>query len=355
MRKLRYILLILCLCPILMWGQRRYSISDRWEYQLATLSGFTATNVNSKTDILNGLHAGLYTGSHHLLGVSVEGGWSSIVSSMPCAQITPGGGSGGIHLLYEYQNSGFIIQTGLGIHYQHVTNGVGDTAIYHAHMQDTWLNIKPVEFTLKHQFEQRYDISEQAYGQLPLYIGHYILSPLGIGYGLVGVQANYVVWSGKTHMSAIGSTSGLYERYIGVWEEMDNHGFRKDVPLERTNEPLKLKLDLLAHAEMGYEFSTFRSASNYKMRPGDRTDCRIRIGAFVDFGILNICPSTNNELYTLPSSTIYDFPTYEMHHIFSTVEAKDYWVRNLFTGLRVTVLFGFPEKEHCILCDTWRH
>lgn len=355
MRKLRYLLLILCLCPSLLWAQRRYSVSDKWEYQLANLSGFTATNVNSKTDILNGLHAGLYTGAHHLLGVSVEGSWTSMVSSMPATKVAPGGVSGGLHLLYEYQNSGFIIQTGIGINYQQVTVGVGDTTIYHENMLDTWSNIKPVEFTLKHRFEQRFDQSAQAYGQLPLYIGHYILSPIGIGYALVGVQANYVVWKDQTHTSAIGSTSGLYERYVGIWEEMDNHGFRKDVPIERTGAPLKLKLDLLAHAEMGYEFSTFRSASNYKTRPGDRLDCRIRLGAFVDFGILNICPNTHNALYTIPESTIYDFPTYQMEHIFSTTDAGRFWVRNLYTGLRMTVLFGFQEKEHCILCDTWRH
>ena len=355
MRKLRYILLILCLCPTLLWAQRRYSISDQWEYELATLSGFSASNVNSKTDILNGLHAGLYTGAHHLLGVSVEGSWSGMLSSMPAAKIGPGGYSGGLHLLYEYQNSGFIIQTGIGINYQHITNSVLDTSIYHEHMYDNWSNIKPVEFTLKHQFADRRDVSTQAYGQIPFYVGHYILSPLGIGYALVGVQANYKVWGGKTHMSAVGTTSGLYERYVGIWEEMDNHGFRKDVPIERTGEPLKLKLDILAHAEMGYEFSTFRSASNYKTRPGDRLDCRIRIGAFVDFGILNICPNTDNKLYDIPSSTIYDFPTYQMDHIFSTEDAKKFWVRNLYTGIRVTVLFGFPEKEHCILCDTRRH
>lgn len=355
MRKLRYFILIISLCPILLWGQRRYSMSDRWEYQLASLSGFSATDVNSKTDILNGLHAGLYTGSHHLLGISAEGSWSTMFSSMPAAQVAPKGASGGLHVLYEYQYSGFIVQTGLGINYQYVTAGVRDTSIYHEHMLDTWSNLDPVEFTLKHRFVDRKDASSQLYGQLPLYIGHYILSPIGIGYGLIGVQANYMITSYATHMSAVGSTSGLYERYIGIWEEMDNHGFRKEVPIERKGEPLKLKLDVLAHVEMGYEFSTFRSASNYKTRPGDRTDCRIRLGAFVDFGILNICPKTSTILYDLPSSSLYDFPTYEMNHIFSTEDAKQFWVRNFYAGLRLTVLFGFQEKEHCILCDPWRH
>ena len=212
MRKLRYILLILCLCPTLIWAQRRYSVSDRWEYQLNSLSGFTSTDVNNQTDILNGLHAGLYTGSHHLLGFSAEGSWTAMVSNMPAASIKPGGGSGAFHLLYEYQYSGFIVQTGLGVNYQRVTVGVQDTSIYHPHMMDSWSNVKPVEFTLKHTFEDRLDQSTQLYGQIPLYLGHYILSPLGIGYGLIGVKASYAFWKGQTRMTAVGSTSGLNER-----------------------------------------------------------------------------------------------------------------------------------------------
>lgn len=354
MSKLRYILLILCLCPALIWAQKRYSVSDRWEYQLNELSGFTSTDVNNKTDILNGLHAGLYTGSHHLLGVSLEGSWTAMANNMPAARITPGGGAGGFHLLYEYQYSGFLLQAGLGITYQRVSTSVKDTAIYHEHMTDTWSGINPVEFTLRHKFEGRIDQSAQLYGQVPLYFGHYILSPLGIGYGLVGVKASYALWKGQTTMTAVGSTSGLYERYVGVWEEMDNHGFRKDVPIERTGDPLQLKFDLLAHVEMGYEYSTFRT-TNYKIRPGDRIDCRIRLGAFIDFGILNIAPKTRKILYDIPESTIYDFPSYKMDHIFSTVDAKNFWVRNMFVGVRMTILFGFPEKEYCILCNPWRH
>ena len=108
MRKLRYILLILCLCPSLLWAQRRFSAAERREYSLAGMTGFTNKEISSQTDVLSGLHASQYTGSHHLLGMSVEGAWSSFVSSMPSARVTPGGGSVGFHILYEYLGfSGF--------------------------------------------------------------------------------------------------------------------------------------------------------------------------------------------------------------------------------------------------------
>ena len=354
MRDLRYILLILSLCPLMVWGQRRFSTAEQWEYHLAKLSGFTDKDVNNSTDVLFGLHASQYTGSHHLIGFALEGSWSTFVSNMPTVANTPGGGAAGFNLLYEYQYSGILFQTGLGINYQCVYNNIADTSIYHYNMMDTWSGINPVPFTLRHRFEGRRDQAQMVYGQLPLYIGHYIPGPLGIGYFLAGVKLNYAFW-GNTKQTLKGSTSGLYERYIGVWEEMDNHGFRKDVPLERTGKQLQVKFDVMAHLEIGYEYTSFQNPHSYRIMPNDRLDWRLRIAGFADFGIVDICPRTNNVYYGIPDATIYDFPTYRMDHVFSTADAKRYWMRNLFVGVRITMLFGFQGKERCILCDPWRH
>ena len=84
-------------------------------------------------------------------------------------------------------------------------------------------------------------------------------------------------------------------------------------------------------------------------------DCRIRFAAFADFGILNINPKTDKVFYGVPMESLYDFPTYRMDHVFSTVDSKPYWLRNINVGVRFTVLFGFQGKERCILCDPWRH
>ena len=118
---------------------------------------------------------------------------------------------------------------------------------------------------------------------------------------------------------------------------------------------IKLKMDVMAHVEGGYEYNTQQSNKNYRTRPGDRIDCRLRFAAFVDFGILNITPDGNAPYYGIPEETLYDFPTYQAEHVFSTKDATQYWMRNLFTGIRFTVLFGFKPQERCILCDPWRH
>jgi hypothetical protein len=355
MSKLRYIILLtFCLLTTFGWAQRRYSASENHEYDIGKQKGFSRKDVEEKTDVLFGLHASQYSGVHHLMGFSLEGSWSSFVNTMPRTTMLPNGFGSGLHLLYEYQYSGFILQTGLGVTYQRMYNNIADTTIYHEHMKDTWRSDKPEDFTLKHDFYDRQDMAQQIYGQIPLYFGHYIFGSYGIGYFLGGVQVGYALW-GNTIQTLTGTSTGKYEKYIGIWEEMDNHGFRKDVPIESKGQQLKLKFDLQAHLEIGYEYNTRQTAKDYRVRPSDRMDGRIRFAAFADFSILDICPNTDLAFYYTPEETIFDFSTYQMNHVFSTPDAKDYWLRNLFVGVRITFLFGFQPAERCILCDPWRH
>lgn len=336
------------------WGQRRFEVSENDEYHLDDLLGFTFKDVRNNVDAFWGLHASQYVGSHHLFGFSIEGAWSTYVNNMQIASIVPGGGASGFHFVYEYQYSGLLIQTGLGINYQQVYTNVRDTDIYNYHMYDKWDNVEEAEYILKHEFRNRQDMSRNIYGQIPLYVGQYMFGSHGVGYWLGGFQLNYAFY-GSTRQMLEGTTKAYYEPFLGIWHEMDNHGYRKDVPIERTGERLRLKFDVLMHGEAGYEYTSYTGPHNYRTMPGDRIDCRIRFAAFAEFGMLNICPQTNGVLYGLPSASIYDFPTYRINHVFSTIDAKPYWIRNLYAGIRITVLFGLPWKEHCILCDPWKH
>lgn len=355
MRRLQYTILILCfLCPQLLWAQRRFMTAERWEYRLEQVSGFSTKDVENKVDIFWGLHKSQYAGTHHLFGFSMEGSYTSFVNNMPNAAFLPGGGAAGFHFLYEYQYSGILLQLGLGATFQQVSTNVADTTMYHYQMHDTWSGVNDVEFTLRHDFYDRRDMARQIHAQVPIYAGHYIIGSYGVGYFLAGIKLNYTAW-GNTRQELTGTTLGLYEKYLGIWHEMDNHGFRKDVPIVRTGNKLNLKFDVLAHGEMGYEYTTYHGPHNYRRTAASQTDIRFRFAAFAEFGILNICPQTDNVLYDTPMESIYDFPTYRMDHIFSTTDAGAFWLHNLYAGIRVTVLFGLPGNEHCILCDPWRH
>ena len=351
----KYTLLILCLlCLPSAWAQRRFKVDDKPEYELGKVYGFTFKDVEDDVDAFWGLHASQYAGSHHLLGFSVEGAWTSFVSNWKVPSIRPGGGAAGFHLLYEYQYSGLLVQTGLGINFQEVYTNLRDTGIYHFGMHDKWDGVEPAEFTLKHEFYDRQDRARNLYVQVPLYVGQYLFSTAGIGYWLAGFHVN-CAFKGDTRQTLNATTKALYEPFLGVWHEMDNHGYRYNVPLERTGERLRLQFDVLAHVEAGYEYTTFYNGRIYRTAPGNRLDCRLRFAGFVDFGMLNICPRTNKDLYAIPEESIYDFSTYRMDHVFSTADARKYWMRNLYIGIRFTVLFGIPANEPCILCDPWKH
>ena len=132
MPKLRHIiLLILCLSTMTGMAQRRYSVSEKKEFELSSVRGFSTKDVENQTDVLMGLHASEYSGSHHLVGLSLSGGWSTFLNNMPEAKNTPGGGVMDLYLLYEYHFSGLMVQTGLGISAQRVFTDLNEANIYH--------------------------------------------------------------------------------------------------------------------------------------------------------------------------------------------------------------------------------
>ena len=182
-----YIVCLFCWLSIPLAAQLRFQMAERWEYRLQELNDrFTTRDVDGSTDHFQGLHTGQYSGTHHLFGLSAEGGWSSHLTTMPNVRNTPGGGSIGLHLLYEYQYSGLLVQTGLGVVYQQCANAIGDTSIYHEHMHDAWQGINDVEFTLRHDFYDRVDRSQNLYGQVPIYVGGYIIGGI-LGQGGFGI------------------------------------------------------------------------------------------------------------------------------------------------------------------------
>ena len=64
MRKLQYAILICCLlCVQLALAQRRFEVSERWEYRLSDMAGFSYHEMENHTDAFWGLHASQYIGS----------------------------------------------------------------------------------------------------------------------------------------------------------------------------------------------------------------------------------------------------------------------------------------------------
>ncbi len=392
MSKLRQIIVLsLCLASVATWGQNRYSTSSKAERNLSKVKGFSAKDANKTRNSL-GLHSTTYTGSGHYLGISIDGGWSTFLSNIQGVQSTPGGWAANGKFLYEFHVKNFFLQTGVGVGIQHVTTPLKAESIPAS--ASTFLNgfsnpdigkrypmtdpYDGMPFNMKHVFGERSDMAELYYAQLPINFGYYISGQGGVGYVMLGAQVNYA-FGGKTRINATCTSRAVFDDYMGVFEEMDNHGFRKDVPLSADGGKLPIRLgktgvenlDIIGHLEGGYEFNTYEVIQQYRTSKSDNLDCRIRIAAFIDISLPNISPNGTNKLYDLnineaetdPAKIeaqqrgLYDFHTFKMNHVFTTdvANGNQLWVRNLTVGVRFTVLFSLKAQQRCILCDPWRH
>lgn len=318
---------------------------------LTAASQTRVVNEHSKNDRLHsssgkhvngsGLRTTTYDGIHHLVGIHVDGGYSKMFGNMPNVLNTPGGYTAGLGFDYSYTGRGLIIQTGVAVRWQDVHNKVLNDSLVVDPLTDT----QGTEFRLQYDFTDRVDVSRNLYVQVPVLAGTYIYG----AYFLAGVKLNLQLM-GNTQSKLNVTTTATYDKYIGPWEEMDNHGIRKEVEEMRDGDKLNLKFDVLATAEIGYEWSL----GNYGKkgyRKQSAKDYRVRLGAFVECGLLDIMPKGDKRSYVIPEESRYDFCTFDFNHSFSTAEATKYHVRNFFTGVRLTFFFyGKQSTEKCILC-----
>jgi len=288
----------------------------------------------------SGLRTTAYDGVHHLVGLHVDGGYSAMFGNWSKMFTGPGGYTAGFGLDYCYTGRGLLIQTGVGVRWQDINNRfANDSLIVDA--KDS----EGTNFTLRYDFTNRIDKTRNIYVQIPLQAGLYFYN----FYFLAGLKASMQV-AGWTRPQVDVTTTATYNRYIGIWEEMDNHGIRKQVEEVRDELGLDLKFDVLACAEIGYEWA-FGNYGKKGYRKNEAKDYRLRIAAFLECGILDICPGTKNAPYTIPSATPYDFSTFGFKHMLSTTEAGKFNARNLFTGIKLSFFFyGYQSSEKCILC-----
>ena len=334
----------------------------RWTYYVAcallllslgttAVAQTRAVNEHSKGDRLrsssgkrvngSGLRTTAYDGIHHLVGLHVDGGYSKMFGNMPQVSNRPGGYTLGLGLDYSYTGRGLIIQTGLAVRWQDVQNNVLNDSLVINQIKDS----EGTPYRLKYDMTDRVDQARNLYIQLPIMAGRYFYG----AYFLAGLKLNFqLMGNTKTKLNVTSTAS--YDRYIGPWEEMDNHGIRKEVEEVRNGGKLNLKFDVMATAEIGYEWSL----GNYGKKgyhKKNALDYRLRLGAFVECGRLDIMPKGDKKSYIIPDASRYDFSTFEFNHSFSTEAARSYHVRNFFTGVRLTFFFyGKQSTEKCILC-----
>lgn len=276
----------------------------------------------------HGIHFDAYSGRHHLLGVHSDLGYSDYIGAASFTHSAPGGITWGIGADYMYQQDHFFVLSGLALRLQTVKLNV-DSWQYEIDMHDS----QGAPYRLRYHFYDRKDLSRNLFLEVPVMVGGYLHEGL---YLMAGAKFQLRCYS-YSRVDAIGSTTAVYQRYVGVWEEMDNHGYRKDVPLRYTDGGLGPRFDITASAEFGYEWMLHE----HFVRSGRRStqDHRLRLGAFVDFGLLRTVAKGVAPLYDIPSATPFDFSTFHMQNAILSSEMTSSSVRNLFVGLKLTYFF----------------
>ena len=345
MRARVYILLMLFVSVLPMQAQTRLTADKRMGNLGRSNSHFTLSENKRYIDLM-GLRQSDYTGDHHSLGAYVYGGYASVASAAKEIQISPGGYKLQAGGLYEFRHGYFTLQTGAGFMYRNIKSDIGSYCYTNTSMAATWDPRWDVVADswgmaiseLRYDITSRRDELQQVYVQVPILMG---INFYGI-YALAGITPSLPLYQrASTSMNV--SSRGSYSRYLGLgdgnyWEEMDNHGYRKDVPLSRSTLNLPSRLDLIFSLEAGYDFKI-------------KDYTHLRLAAYADMSINRISGNTDKRSLYIPYESKWDFETFEATPVWYSDVANGKFTHHFSAGLKLTILYTFPKTDKCILCS----
>lgn len=329
------VIALLCLLSTPFYAQKR-----------ADLLGGGGTNFSDRKKDNNGLLTGVHSEVLHLFGIYAEGAYSSVLFTNADMSTMPSGYAYGGGFCYEFQYYSFKTQIGLGLQIQdHITH-VYDVTLYDHQVSDAW----GYPYHLKYDFRERVDTCRNVHVQIPLLFGYGAKNV----YGMAGVKLNFNAYR-YTGIKAIGSTTATYDQFLGTFEEMDNHGLRKDVPIKFSSQTIFAKpVSVLASVEIGGEWGSkyHPIVSRMRLRTSEELQkniqWRVRIAAFCDFGITTArMRPTVDELVTIPHDSKWDFCTFKMNHVLSVNQP---FCSDFYAGIKVTAFVGFLPYIKCVLC-----
>ena len=345
MKRIVVILLLLAGALVPAAAQTRITADKSMRELGRSDSRFTNSERKHRTD-MRGLRRSAYTGNYHSLGFYADGGWSAVLSNSDVVTSMPGGYALRIGGLYEFRHNYFVLQAGVGVMYNSIRTVVND---YHydntgmaATWDERWVTVTdtwgmPVSL-LTYDMAGREDRLRQLHVQLSLKAGIYYDG----WYVLAGLTPTFPLLQKASAEMTI-TSRGSYDRYLGLgengyWGEMDNHGYRKDVPFSRKMDNMPARFDLLLSLEGGYDF-TFSS------------QWHLRVGAYARCGLFNMAVRGGDKSVFIPYNTKWDFETFTATPVWFSDVAEGKQLHNFSVGLQLTLLYTFPQPDKCILCS----
>lgn len=263
-------------------------------------------------------------------------GYSAMLHNMPDAKI-PSGVSPVIGVGYRYFRNNFIIQTGIEGRYVWMKS-VMEEVVLQERMYDSDVNKEP--FTMNVQLNNRKDIYRTASVSIPFYLGY----EKNRFYFLAGVAANMGVY-GKAESSSDLMTKAQYDRYIGLFEGMPNHGL-SNLQVQSGRMNYGTAFDLMVHGEIGARVDEFSNKTGFKRK---KHTYRMYLGAFVDCGVLSI-----NSQPAVGDQLTMDFT----HGVNAAIvplllsnQMSNRRLNNLIVGVKYTIAFELPQRGKSYIYD----
>ncbi len=282
----------------------------------------------------------------HLLGLYVEGGeWSllpydsKLNSSM--------GAAGALGFAYDLQAGHFILNTGVGVNYGATYFGIDDWNTTLADQTDK----EGDTFDYIYKLHARQDAYSNLAVQVPLLLG----GQYKRFYALAGVKFTY---NAMTRTSTVADLNTV-GRYYGIdasgkktamfddFTNMPEYQFYENYSLKQKAKS-SFNVDLDVSVEIGARLGFMTDDTGYDV-PKSRTQYRLAL--FADYGLLDLHTAGDKALITTPSTYNADdmLSGIQTNDILSTTKAAGS-VKNLFIGVKFTILFELPQSGTCLMC-----
>lgn len=262
---------------------------------------------------------GLFTArAEHYIGVTA--GFQSPFLLDRLAETSPRIGYGGLAgVEWFWQWKLLTVEAGLQVAYTVANTALPDESL-RFNMHDT--QGKP--FVYQGEITDRRESFPSLDLQIPLLVGlEYKRFYLSAGPIIVYTA------TGRMRQSAYLTTTGDYDRYYELLEDMPNHGF-SDLQPVNSQTRLSSGLDVRVHAETGGVWHT--------------GSAKWRAGLFCDYGLLNLLAAPGIYRRGASVQPVYEVDTERymsvtLHPVYASEMTEETPLNNLSAGIRITVLF----------------
>lgn len=295
-------------------------------YLLAILLGFSQ---------VSGAYTRLTPERHHFLSVDAAIGYASLDNN--AADIKSGSGAAvNVGVGYRVYYNRFLFSTGVEWYYLYNVHSMAGVQ-RKLDMMDT----EGMPFTLIAEATNGRDVCHSFNLNIPVLFG----GEFRKFYFLLGPKISYNFY-GQAESSAMLTTKGEYERYIGVFEDMPNHQLQTS-SVSSGKLPLTWNIDILAHFEAG-----LRLGDLILMTGADipKPKQRFYVALYADYGILNIHRNASTGERLGYRETTDNGVEFYMTPALLSNELRNIEVHQYQVGIKATILFELPQRKPCVIC-----